>query len=204
MIPSLVRRRSLKPVGWAPGEGWGGRRGRSAQRLLADPAGPWNVGRVMTAHVLVALHPQANPPPASVAEPPPIPRFQTPGSAGMDLLAWIPAPVTLAPLGRARVPTGVCLAIPPGYEGQVRPRSGLAASHGVTVLNAPGTIDADYRGEVAVLLVNLGDQPFTVQRGDRVAQLVVAPVAHPVELEVVHALDATPRGQGGLGSTGMT
>lgn len=133
---------------------------------------------------------------------PPLPTAATPGSAGLDLAAWMEAPLTLEPLQRARVPTGLCVAIPPGFEGQVRPRSGLAARHGVTVLNAPGTIDADYRGEVQVLLVNLSKEPFTIRPGDRVAQLVVAPVAWPVDVQLVAQLPQTQRGEGGFGSTG--
>ena len=134
-------------------------------------------------------------------EPLPLPRYMTPGAAGIDLMADVADPVVLPPLGRALVPTGLRLAIPAGFEGQVRPRSGLALKHGVTVLNAPGTIDADYRGEVAVLLVNLGADPFTVQRGERVAQLVVAPVVQAL-LEPAVALPETERGAGGFGSTG--
>ena len=151
----------------------------------------------------VMLAPNARPNPAAVGEPPPIPKAATPGAAGLDLVAWIPEPITLRPLQRARIPTGVMVAIPPGFEGQVRPRSGLAARHGVTVLNAPGTIDADYRGEVAVLLVNLSDVGFTVNRGDRVAQLVVTPTAAPLAVDVVEHLPGTSRGEGGFGSTGV-
>lgn len=131
------------------------------------------------------------------------PRQQTTGAAGMDLPAAL-APgevLTLPPGGRAMVPTGLCLALPTGYEGQVRPRSGLAARHGVTVLNAPGTIDADYRGEVRVVLINHGAEPYTLRRGDRIAQLVVAAVC-AVDLTEVESLDATERGEGGYGSTG--
>jgi len=133
----------------------------------------------------------------------PLPAYQTAGAAGMDLLAAVEAPVTLAPGARALVPTGLALALPEGHEGQVRPRSGLAARHGVTVLNAPGTVDADYRGEVKVILVNHGDEPFVVSRGDRIAQLVVAAVtrAEPV---LVADLDETDRGAGGFGSTGRS
>jgi dUTP pyrophosphatase len=133
----------------------------------------------------------------------PLPAYQSPSAAGLDLLAAVPvgAPVVLAPGGRAMIPTGIALALPPGTEGQVRPRSGLAARHGVTILNTPGTIDADYRGEVQVILINLGSEPFAVERGLRIAQLVVAPVAR-VELREVEALDATRRGAGGFGSTG--
>lgn len=131
----------------------------------------------------------------------PEPRYQTEGSAGMDLHAALPAPVAIAPLARVLVPTGLAFAIPRGFEGQVRPRSGLALKHGITVLNAPGTIDSDYRGEVAVVLINLGQLPVTIQPLDRIAQLVVAPYAS-ARLEVVTSLDATARGVGGYGSTG--
>jgi dUTP pyrophosphatase len=131
----------------------------------------------------------------------PLPRYQTEGASGMDLHAATTAPLVVAPLGRVRVPTGLVMAIPRSYEGQVRPRSGLAARTGLTVLNAPGTIDSDYRGEVQVLLVNLSDAPVTIAPLERIAQLVVAPVAH-AELVLVDALDDTPRGAGGLGSTG--
>lgn len=134
-------------------------------------------------------------------EPLPLPRYMTEGAAGMDLLADVEAPVTLAPLGRALVPTGLALALPEGYEAQIRPRSGLALKHGVTMANAPGTIDSDFRGEVGVILINLGAEPFVVRRGDRIAQLVVAPVTRVV-LEPVEALPASGRGAGGFGSTG--
>jgi dUTP pyrophosphatase len=132
-----------------------------------------------------------------------LPAYQSTHAAGLDLLAAVPAeaPVVIAPGAWAAVPTGLALALPPGAEGQVRPRSGLAARHGVTVLNAPGTIDADYRGEVKVLLVNHGREPFTVERGARIAQLVVAPVA-VVRLVEVSTLTATDRGAAGFGSTG--
>jgi dUTP pyrophosphatase len=130
------------------------------------------------------------------------PRQQTAGAAGVDLLAALGPDevVSLAPGERTLVPTGLALAIPAGYEGQVRPRSGLAAKHGVTVLNAPGTLDADYRGEVKVILVNLGDAAFEIRRGERIAQLVVAPVTE-VNFELRETLDATQRGAGGFGST---
>ena len=131
----------------------------------------------------------------------PPPRYQTEGAAGMDLCAAVREPLAIAPGGRALVPTGWAVAIPPGYEGQVRPRSGLAFKHGVTVLNAPGTIDADYRGELKVLLVNHGDCDFVVARGDRIAQLLICPVMQ-AELREVEALDRTARGAGGYGSTG--
>lgn len=133
----------------------------------------------------------------------PLPSPATAGSAGLDLVAALPeeAPLLLMPGARALVPTGVALALPPGSEGQIRPRSGLALHHGVTVLNAPGTIDADYRGEVFVLLVNLGAEPFALRRGMRVAQLVVATVASAA-FEEVAQLPATGRALGGFGSTG--
>ncbi|BBF94238.1 deoxyuridine 5'-triphosphate nucleotidohydrolase [Blastochloris tepida] len=134
----------------------------------------------------------------------PLPAYATEGAAGLDLLAAVPldAPLTLQPGARIAVPTGLEMAIPPGFEGQVRPRSGLALKHGVTVLNAPGTIDSDYRGEVAVILVNLGAAPFTIARGDRIAQLVVAAVTQ-ARLVPVDELPATVRGAGGFGSTGV-
>ena len=131
------------------------------------------------------------------------PRQQTKGAAGIDLPAALLSgeELTIAPGERAKVPTGLSLALPAGYEGQVRPRSGLAAKHGVTVLNAPGTVDRDYRGEVMVVLINHGDTPFRLRRGDRIAQLVVAPVV-TVEMVEAQALDETERGGGGHGSTG--
>ncbi|EJW09592.1 Deoxyuridine 5'-triphosphate nucleotidohydrolase [Rhodovulum sp. PH10] len=134
----------------------------------------------------------------------PLPAYQSEAAAGLDLLAAVPAdaPIEIAPGKRAQVPTGLAIALPPGTEGQVRPRSGLAARHGVTVLNAPGTIDADYRGEVQVVLINHGDAPFRVERGARIAQLVVAPVLRVVTEEVV-TLDDTARGANGFGSTGL-
>ncbi len=131
----------------------------------------------------------------------PLPARMSEHAAGLDLAAAVSSPVVLPPGGRARVPTGFAVEIPTGFEGQVRPRSGLAAKHGVTVLNGPGTIDADYRGEVQVLLINLGDGPFTVERGQRIAQLVIAPVT-AVEAVLVSALSATGRGEGGFGSSG--
>ena len=129
------------------------------------------------------------------------PTAETDGSAGLDLRAAIRASVTLPPLGRERIGTGIRLALPPGFEGQVRPRSGLAARHGVTVLNSPGTVDSDYRGEVQVVLVNLGSEPYTIRRGDRIAQLVVSSVAK-VELRIVDSLGGTSRGSGGFGHSG--
>jgi len=128
-----------------------------------------------------------------------LPRYETEHAAGLDLRA--DEAVALAPGERALVPTGLSLEIPPGYEGQVRPRSGLAARHGVTLLNAPGTVDADYRGEVKVILVNHGQEAVRFERGERVAQLVIAPVARAT-LEVAEALGDTGRGAGGFGSTG--
>jgi dUTP pyrophosphatase len=131
----------------------------------------------------------------------PLPRYQTDGAAGLDLHAALAAPITIAPMHRVRVPTGLSMAIPDKFEGQVRPRSGLAAKAGVTVLNAPGTIDSDYRGEVQVLLVNLSDAPVTIAPFDRIAQLVIAPVAR-AEMALYTTLDETTRGAGGYGSTG--
>jgi dUTP pyrophosphatase len=133
----------------------------------------------------------------------PLPAYQSAQAAGLDLLAAVPAdaPIVLAPGAWASIPTGVAIALPAGAEAQVRPRSGLAARHGVTVLNSPGTVDADYRGEVAVILINHGHEPFSVTRGMRIAQLVVASVAH-VTLREVTSLDQTGRGSGGFGSTG--
>ena len=132
-----------------------------------------------------------------------LPRFETAQAAGTDLRAAIDAPVTLQPGERALIKTGFCMALPAGYEAQVRPRSGLALRHGITVLNSPGTIDADYRGEVGVLLINHGQDAFTVERGDRFAQMVLAPVTQG-SFEVVSELDETVRGSGGYGSTGRS
>ena len=130
-----------------------------------------------------------------------LPSYATTGSAGCDLRAAVDEPVTLVPGGIARVPTGLCIALPLGFEAQVRPRSGLAARHGITVLNAPGTIDADYRGEVQVLLVNHGGEAVVLARGERIAQLVVAPYTQ-VTWQAVASLSDSPRGTGGFGSTG--
>ena len=130
----------------------------------------------------------------------PLPRYMTPGSAGMDIAAALTDPVVLAPLQRCVIPTGFALALPQDYEAQVRPRSGLALRQGLTILNAPGTIDADYREEVKILLINLGDKPVEVKRGDRIAQLVIAPVARVCWTEV-DTLDSTQR-RGGFGHTG--
>ena len=131
----------------------------------------------------------------------PLPAYATELSAGMDLRADLESPVTLGPLERALVPTGLFIALPAGYEAQVRPRSGLAAKHGVTVLNTPGTIDADYRGEIKVILVNLSNTPFEIVPGERIAQMVVARHER-VEWDEVEVLDETARGAGGFGSTG--
>lgn len=133
----------------------------------------------------------------------PLPSYQSEHAAGLDLLAALPAgaPLTLAPGARALVPTGLALALPPGYEAQVRPRSGLAVKSGLTVLNSPGTIDSDYRGEVKVLLINLGDTPVVLERGMRIAQMVVAPVQR-IALAEIGSLEPTSRGSGGFGSTG--
>jgi dUTP pyrophosphatase len=133
----------------------------------------------------------------------PLPQYQSALAAGLDLLAAVPAdaPIEIAPGGRAMIPTGIAMALPPGSEGQVRPRSGLAARHGITVLNSPGTIDADYRGEIQVVLVNLGAEPFRVERGMRIAQLIIALVQQAKLIESV-SLDATERASGGMGSTG--
>ncbi|CAA7618814.1 dUTP diphosphatase [Magnetospirillum sp. SS-4] len=131
----------------------------------------------------------------------PLPAYETAHAAGMDLMACVPADMELAPGGRALIPTGFAIALPEGFEAQVRPRSGLAAKHGITVLNAPGTIDADYRGEIGVILINHGDVAFAVRRGMRIAQMVVAPVAR-VTWNEQDSLDDTGRGAGGFGSTG--
>ncbi|WP_346893011.1 dUTP diphosphatase [uncultured Roseibium sp.] len=131
----------------------------------------------------------------------PLPAYQSDLAAGLDLQAAVDAPLVLEPGKRALVPTGLAMAIPAGFEGQVRPRSGLAAKNGITVLNTPGTIDADYRGEVKVILINLGDEAFTIERGSRIAQLVIAPV-HQADIVEVEVLSETDRGEGGFGSTG--
>jgi dUTP pyrophosphatase len=133
-----------------------------------------------------------------------LPAYETAGSAGMDVRAAVPEdePMVLAPGARAMVPTGLSVAIPEGYEIQVRPRSGLAAKHGLTCLNTPGTIDSDYRGEIKVILINLGAEPFTIARGERIAQLVLAPVTQ-LGWAKVDTLDETSRGTGGFGSTGQ-
>ena len=130
-----------------------------------------------------------------------LPAYATPQSAGVDLRAAIDQTMILPPLGRVAVPTGLAIALPDGYEAQVRPRSGLALNDGVTVLNSPGTIDADYRGEIKVILINLSHRPFAIERGQRIAQLVVAPVIQ-IDWHEVHVLEKTERGAGGHGSTG--
>ena len=130
-----------------------------------------------------------------------LPAYQTAGSAGMDLSADVDGEIVIPPMGRAKIPTGIALSMPPGVEGQVRPRSGLAMRHGVTCLNSPGTIDSDYRGEVCVILANFGQDPFHVRRGDRIAQIVFSRALR-ARLEVVSDLGETPRGDGGFGHTG--
>ena len=133
----------------------------------------------------------------------PLPSYQSAHAAGFDLVAAVPedGPVSLAPSDRVLIPTGLAFALPEGHEAQIRPRSGLALKHGVTVLNSPGTIDADYRGEIKVILINLGSDTFLIQRGDRIAQAIIAPVTH-VDIVPVETLDDTDRGEGGFGSTG--
>lgn len=126
----------------------------------------------------------------------------TPGAAGMDLMADVSEPLAVQPGARVLIPTGIAIELPAGFEAQVRPRSGLALRHGVTLLNSPGTIDSDYRGEIQVLMINLGDQPYTVRRSDRIAQMIVAPVAR-AELREVDALSNSRRGPGGFGHTGV-
>jgi dUTP pyrophosphatase len=157
---------------------------------MSGPAGP---KRSVTLRVLRLPHGQGLP----------LPSYHSKLAAGLDVVAAVPEtePVELLPGSRALVPTGFALELPEGYEAQLRPRSGLALKHGVTLLNSPGTIDADYRGEVMVLLVNLGTETVSIRRGVRIAQLVVAPVAH-VEIVAVEALGVTDRGEGGFGSTG--
>lgn len=139
---------------------------------------------------------------AVTPNPAPVPAYQTPGAAGMDVSARVDQPVILQPGDIAVIPTGWAIAIEKGYEGQVRPRSGLSTKHGISVPNAPGTIDCDYRGELRIALINLGRAPFTVENGMRIAQLVIAPVSH-AQVEIVEELDDTARGTGGFGSTGV-
>jgi dUTP pyrophosphatase len=131
-----------------------------------------------------------------------LPQYETEGAAGMDLRAFTADAIQIPPLGRVKIPTGLFVEIPPGFEGQVRPRSGLAFRSGVTVLNSPGTIDSDYRGELEVIIINLGSEPFTVKNGDRIAQLVVSPV-YRAEIAETETLSETKRGGGGFGSTGI-
>ena len=131
-----------------------------------------------------------------------LPKYESSGAAGMDIRAFITEEVAIPPMGRARIPTGLFLEIPPGFEAQIRPRSGLAARQGVTVLNAPGTIDSDYRGELEVILINLGSGPFTIKNGDRIAQMVISPLVRP-EISEAEILSETERGTGGFGSTGI-
>lgn len=131
-----------------------------------------------------------------------VPQYMTAQAAGLDLCAALDSALTLAPGCRIMVPTGLAMAIPGGYEGQVRPRSGLALKKGVTLVNSPGTIDADYRGEIGVIMINHGDTPFEINHGDRIAQLLIAPVTHAT-LQVVDLLDKTGRGEGGFGHTGV-
>lgn len=131
----------------------------------------------------------------------PLPVYATEGASGLDLFAAVTEDITLEPLERAAIPTGLELAIPPGYEGQVRARSGRALREGLALINAPGTIDADYRGELRILVINLGREPLTIRRGERIAQLVICPVARATVIEAT-TLEPTPRGQGGFGSTG--
>ncbi len=130
-----------------------------------------------------------------------LPGYATAGAAGMDLLAAVSTPITILPGGRVLVPTGIAIALPPGYELQIRPRSGLALKHGIVLPNSPGTVDEDYRGELLVIVMNAGDAPFTVERGMRIAQAVLAPVVR-VAWQEADSLDATERGAGGFGSTG--
>jgi len=139
----------------------------------------------------------------SCSSPDLLPHYQSQGSSGADLHADIPEqqPITISPGRWKRIPTGLRLEIPPGYEAQVRPRSGLSVKHGVTILNTPGTIDSDYRGEVQIILVNLGNEPFQVQRGDRIAQIIFAPVVQ-AEFRLKNSLNRSERGEGGFGSTG--
>lgn len=131
-----------------------------------------------------------------------LPFYATEHSAGMDLLAAVKDTLTLEPMQRALIPTGLCIALPEGYEAQIRPRSGLAFKHGISLVNAPGTIDADYRGEIGVLMINLGQESFTIERGMRIAQMVIAPYSR-AEWQPAESLDNSERGAGGFGSTGM-
>ena len=132
----------------------------------------------------------------------PLPEYQTEGAAGMDIRAFLENELTIPPLGRAKVPTGLKIEIPPGYEGQIRPRSGLAVKFGLTVLNSPGTIDSDYRGDIEVILINFGTESIIIKDGERIAQLLITPVCR-VQLEAATAINDTNRGSGGFGSTGL-
>jgi dUTP pyrophosphatase len=132
----------------------------------------------------------------------PLPKYETSGSAGLDIKAFIPSDLAIPPMGRAKIPTGLFLEIPEGYEAQVRPRSGLASKWGITLLNSPGTIDSDYRGELEVILINMGSESFMVKNGDRIAQMVISPVVR-VSISEVERLSETERGSGGFGSTGI-
>lgn len=131
-----------------------------------------------------------------------LPAYETPSAAGMDIHAAIDAPVTLAPLQRTLVPTGLRIQLPQGYECQIRPRSGLALRSGISLVNTPGTVDADYRGEIGVIVINLSDTPFTINPGERIAQMIIAPYSH-VEWEPVERIDETKRGEGAFGHTGV-
>lgn len=131
-----------------------------------------------------------------------LPAYETPSAAGMDIHAAIDAPVTLAPLQRTLVPTGLRIQLPQGYECQIRPRSGLALRSGISLVNTPGTVDADYRGEIGVIVINLSDTPFTINPGERIAQMIIAPYSH-VEWEAVERIDETKRGEGAFGHTGV-
>jgi dUTP pyrophosphatase len=131
-----------------------------------------------------------------------LPRYETELAAGMDLRAAVDEPITLAPGERKLIPVGIAIALPAGYEAQVRPRSGLALKHGITCLNSPGTVDADYRGEIRIILINLGQEPFTISRGERIAQMIIAPVTQGEWVEV-NSLDETKRGADGFGSSGV-
>jgi len=132
----------------------------------------------------------------------PLPAYETLSSAGMDLRAWCDAPIVLEPMARALIPTGLCIELPAGYEAQIRPRSGLSAKYGITVLNSPGTIDADYRGEIKVILINLSCEPFEIKSGDRIAQMIVSRFEQ-IELKESESLTETVRGSGGFGHTGI-
>jgi len=132
----------------------------------------------------------------------PLPAYETAHASGMDLRAAVPAPLRVAPGERVLVPTGLRIALPPGVEAQIRPRSGLAIRNGISMVNTPGTIDADYRGEIRIILINHGQEPFAIRRGDRIAQMIIAPVLR-VTLDLVEDLEATPRGEGGFGHTGV-